>query len=450
MHAVLNIKSLFVTTFAIALVAFASLDASAQLVRAGGVGGVEINGEGVLANPAEVDTTKLHEIRQQGLAAVPQDLNKLSNLRFVSLRRLEAMLAKSHATGQPVPDEVQLMAGLQRVQYVLVYPELNDVVLAGPAEGWRVDAMGNIVGTTTGRPVITLDDFMAAFRSALDRPGAGMSCSIDPTPEGLARVQKLNARRTPNLGPQQAAANLAKALGQQKITVTGVPTTSHFARSMVAADFRMKRLAMGFEPAPIAGMPSYLQLLKGRGSKDMLPRWWLAPNYQPLLRDAKGLAWELRGQGVQCLTEQDHIDAAGKRTKSTKAGSSAQQWADRFTDRFEDLANHDSSFGQLRNAMDLAVVTTLLVHEGFAEQVGLDMPWIAEKQELARYNAPKSVATQTTFIKQRGRWVISASGGVQISPGEILANPETTPKLAAVAGQQTRLASDKSWWWDAK
>ena len=35
-------------------------------------------------------------------------------------------------------------------------------------------------------------------------------------------------------------------MGYQNISVSGVPETSHFARTMVAADFRMKRLAMKF------------------------------------------------------------------------------------------------------------------------------------------------------------------------------------------------------------
>ena len=52
---------------------------------------------------------------------------------------------------------------------------------------------------------------------------------------------------------------MEEAVGPQTITVTGVPDTSHFARVIVAADFRMKRLAMNFEPAPVDGMPSFLR-----------------------------------------------------------------------------------------------------------------------------------------------------------------------------------------------
>ena len=64
----------------------------------------------------------------------------------------------------------------------------------------------------------------------------------------------------------------------------------------------------------------------------MMPRWWLAPNYEPLRRDTDGLAWELRGQGVRCLTEQDFVDSAGQKQHSGKADATAQKWADTFTE----------------------------------------------------------------------------------------------------------------------
>ena len=421
-------------------------------VRQNAVGGVSIDAEGVVSNPEVGDPERLAAVRESGLGNVPTDIAAQSPLRFVSLRALEAIVAENKEAGLPIPDEVLLMAGLTRIQYVLVYPEQKDIVLAGPAEGWRIDDMGNVIGDKSGRPIIALDDFMAALRSAMANPGAGMSCSIDPTPEGLARVQKLVPSFTSNTGPEQAANAIAEALGYQTISVTGVPTTSHFARTMVAADFRMKRLAMGFEDSPVAGMPNYLQILgkrHGKVTQNMLPRWWLAPSYDPILRDQAGLAWEIRGQGVKCMTEQDYVNAQGEKTSTGKAGGPANQWADTFTEKFEELADSDSSFGNLRNVMDLAVVSTLIVREGMAEQVSLDMPWLTQKYQLDEFNAPQRVATQTTFIRAGGQWMISASGGVQIIPAEILAEDETTETIAAVAGQEAKVASE-AWWWDAK
>lgn len=434
---------------AAALLAMESTTWAGGFIRQNAVGGVSIDAQGVVSNPELGSPERLAAAWNNGRAAVPTDLAEMSDLRFVSLRQLEAIVAEKHEAGLPVPDEVEFLAGLQRVQYVLVYPQQGDIVLAGPAEGWRADRLGNVVGQTSGRPVLLLDDLMVALRAAMAEPGAGMSCSIDPTPEGLSRVQKVARGLKAGTSPQQASQVIAQALGYQTISVAGVPDTSHFARAMVAADFRMKRLAMGFEPSPVDGMPSYLELLgtsRGRVSQNMLPRWWLAPNYEPLLRDEGGLAWEIRGQGVKCMTEEDYVNAQGEKTGSGKASGPAQKWADSFTAKFADLAREDSSFGQLRNAMDLAVVTTLIVHQGMAEQVGLELPSLGGQQQLEEYNAPKQVATQTTFIKAGGQWLISASGGVQISPGGTITNAEAGK--IAVAQSQPQAAGD-SWWWDA-
>src|SRR6185295_18149601 len=100
-------------------------------------------------------------------------------------------------------------------------------------------------------------------------------------------------------------AGMEEALGQQKITLTGVPAESHFARVLVAADFQMKRLAMHLEPAPIAELPSFLDLMKSKRVKltNMMPRWWLACNYEPLAKSEDGLSWEIRGPDVKAMTE---------------------------------------------------------------------------------------------------------------------------------------------------
>ena len=71
-------------------------------------------------------------------------------LRKVSLRRLEAAVEEHCKSGTPLPQDIKFLGGLQRIHYVLVYPEQKDIVLVGPGEGWKVDARGNIVGVTTG------------------------------------------------------------------------------------------------------------------------------------------------------------------------------------------------------------------------------------------------------------------------------------------------------------
>ena len=152
----------------------------------------------------------------------------------------------------------------------------------------------------------------------------------------------------------------------------------------------MKRLAMDFEKSPVDGLPSYLSMLSGRaGQSNMMPRWWLAPNYEPIRRDADGLAWELRGTGVKCMTEEDVMHADGSIQHTGKSSTVAQKWADNFTERFEELAREDSTFGQLRNVMDLAVVAALLSKEGLTQFAGLEMLQLTGGTELEQYPAPR-------------------------------------------------------------
>ena len=145
---------------------------------------------------------------------------------------------------------MRYLAGMQRVQYVFVFPEQQDIVLAGPGEGWKMNDEGEIVGVTTNRPVMLLDDLLVALRSIEAAQQSGISCSIDPRKEGLVKLQALLQNR-PVLGddPSPMIAAIEEALGPQTITVAGVPETTHFARVLVAADYRMKRLGDGFRRA---------------------------------------------------------------------------------------------------------------------------------------------------------------------------------------------------------
>lgn len=437
-------RVLLASRLALAAMLFCAIaeSAHAQFIQRA-VGGVAIDPDGVLSAPTVEDEQQLAAARNQALAAAPENLNAAAQLRGVSLKSLEAKLAECRANGQPIPEDVQYLAGLQRVEYVVVYPDRGDIVLAGPAEGWRLDALGNVVGATTGRPVVMLDDLIVALRTADASRMEAISCSIDPTAEGMQRLQALLGTLQ-NIGdPQTTIERIEEALGPQQISLTGVPASSHFARTMVAADFRMKRLAMNFQPAPIGGMPSFLQLVSGR-STNMTPRWWLAAKYEPLAKDADGLTWQLRGQGVQCLTEESYYNSAGQRTQSVKASPAAEKWATTLTDRYSELADHDSAFGQLRNVMDLAVIAALIQKEELLTRANLELPELMQTASVAEYPVPKQVATSASFVKNRGSYTISASGGVQILPWQIADHSEVSADVTAV---REELTADASQWW---
>src|SRR5438094_109796 len=207
------------------------------------VGGVFVDAAGMVTPLEKSARIPLRDALRKMHAAAPAELNQSVEMRMVSLRRLEeAVQAAGQSTAEMLPDDLRFLAGMQRIQYVLIYPEERDIVLAGPGEGWKVDDEGNIVGVTTGRPVLRLEDLIVAFRTVDNARQGGISCSIDPTPEGQQRYEALMAKGLK--ADAGALAAVKRAFGPQAISVTGVPADSHLARVLVSSDFHLKRIAM--------------------------------------------------------------------------------------------------------------------------------------------------------------------------------------------------------------
>ena len=386
--------------------------------------------------------------RAEGLAKAPAELNQPAGLRKVSLRRVEAVAEACSKNGKPLPDEIKLLGGLQRIEYVLVYPEQRDIVLAGPGEGWKVDKCDNIVGATTGRPVMLLDDLVVALRTARQAAQGGITCSIDPTAEGRARLRAYVGTLHTMDDPQTIMANIERSLGPEQISFTNVPTTSHFARVLLAADYQMKRLAMEFDPPPIRGLPGFLHMISAgpMGMSNMMPRWWLEPKYEGVFRDASGLAWELRGGSVKCMTEEDFLTAANVREHTGKSSPTAQKWADNMTAKYDELALAAPIFGELRNCMELAVVGALLAKEDLPGKAGYSMPLLMSSSALAtgEFPAPKQVDSKGSIIGKGENWVISVSGGVAIQSWAIASGSRESDAPAAVRSKAVP-AADGNW-----
>lgn len=426
--------------------------AACSMAHAGGffrnaaVGGVSIDTNGVLKQPTAHEVSALRQDVEGQLAEIPQGMDTELGLRRVSLRQLEAALQESGTSDLGrLPDEIRFLAGLQRVQYVLVYPEQQDIVLVGPAEGWRMNAWGHPVGKTTGRPVLQLEDLLVAFQAS--RGTDMISCSIDPTEAGTRAMQQY-VRRQKKFSPH-VVDEMARQLGAQQITLTGVPETSHFARVLVAADYRMKRIAMQLEASPLESLPSFLQMMAKSRVKitNMMPRWWLACDYEPLARSEDGLAWELRGQGVRVQTEDSLVKADGSYTPSGKKSPIAARWADSMTRQYDELSKKEAVFGQLRNLMDLSVIAALVQSEGLMQKANCALPTITgENGEilLEAWNPPKTVASQCSFIKRGRDYLITASGGVEIDAYRYAKQSQVSKHVSSVHEQNK---PGNTWWW---
>jgi hypothetical protein len=239
-------------------------------------------------------------------------------------------------------------------------------------------------------------------------------------------------------------------LGMQTISITGVPADSHFARVIVAADYKMKRLAMNLDKAPVHGMPSYMDMVSAgpKGMNNMLPRWWLAPNYEALLTDGEGTAWEFRSAGVKCVAEEDLLTANGEKQRQAKQSGPIKKWADTMTAKYEELSAKDVVFGQLRNCIDLAVVAALISKERLEERAGHSFSLLTDANRLPteQYHTPTAVPSKASAVSKRGSVVISASGGVQIESWSLADKAEANDSLAPVRKQAQPTA--KVWWWN--
>ena len=171
-----------------AVLIFASTAQGQISFREPAVGGISIDTDGVVHQPTLEHIQLAHQRMLAEIAGPSQQLQAPARQRMISLRRLESAVAAQSEEGvSSLPEEIRFLAGIQRIQYVFVYPEQRDIVLAGPGEGWRVDDQGRVVGVTTGRPVLLLDDLLVARASASSLREGGITCSIDPSPEGLVR-----------------------------------------------------------------------------------------------------------------------------------------------------------------------------------------------------------------------------------------------------------------------
>ncbi len=130
----------------------------------GGVGvistrpwGVSINvGRHVLSNAEARPALRLKQAREKAMQGVSADFKGISELRKISLRGLQEAIARTRAArirGQPLPDALQLLAGLKKIQYISSTPtSKTSSLLVRPKVGRAPSASGNIVGETSGPP----------------------------------------------------------------------------------------------------------------------------------------------------------------------------------------------------------------------------------------------------------------------------------------------------------
>ena len=454
-------RALFGALMIAGLMSVVASPASAQQTA-----GVLITTDGVLQMQYHADPSG-QLARQRAMAAradLAADIAASSELRMVSLTRLEAVIAERLATSSGLGDEMLNLAGLTRLKYVFYYPESGDIVIAGPAEGWMNDASGRTVGIESRQPTLKLEDLIVALRMyapesadvANKAPAHVIGCSIDPTQEGLARMQnflrQVGATATP--GDTDYIVNgLRDSLGLQNVRVLGVPENTHFARVMVEADYRMKLIGIGLEQPPIR-LASYVHNARPADvARNAMQRWFFIPDYECVRVSDDGLAMELVGDGVKLVSDDEVVGGDGVRRKAARVDKASQMFVTGFTKRYSELARRSPVFAQLRNLIDVAIAAAYIKDNDLYTEADWDLGVLADESQVSVQHHPvaRQVETAVASVWRGNQLMTPVGGGVHIEPDLALGAEkllEDDGKLHAVRVDADLKLAEGQWWWD--
>ncbi len=430
--------------------------------------GVWVDAQGVLHRELNTETQGwLEQIRHAMAPPIrgslgPQDVRAFSQLRKVSLPRLERLAQLKAAAGEPLPEEMFTLAGLQRIEYLFVYPDSGDLVIAGPAGDWTTDTAGRTVGTQTGHPTLRLDDLVTLLRYVRQHPGQPFGCSIDPRQENLAKAQQFIAAQQSAKRPIRTwVSELADQLGLQDIVMLGeLDPQSNVARTLVEADYHMKLIAAGLVDGG-HNVPSYLSALQPGQAGGAVPllRCWFTLNYQSIQANQNLQAFEFSGSGVKVNTEDGLLAAQGQKNLSGQADERAQAFAHNFTAHFEELAKRYPVYGQLQGVFDLALACALIRSGSLDSHVDWSMSYFGPSgdylpKQLPGPQAVKSVFNHKTVRQGRLKHTFAMiSGGVSANPWTLARKDaleiENRGELSSVIDRSApQELPAEQWWWD--
>lgn len=423
------------------------------------IGGAVIDANGVLRTQwldPRLTKQRVMAARQSRSSEVMQR----SSLRKVSLNRLEAAVAEAIAAGQQPSEDMLALAGLTRIQYVFFYPETQDVVIAGPAEGVFRDAGGRFLGMDSGLPVVHLEDMVTALRAfSPDSPPTNrISVSIDPTPEGLAQMQKFMASLGGQARPGQERMitnGMKKSMGMQNVTLRGVPESTNFARVLVEADYRMKLIGIGLERVN-APLVSYTERSPANAaSANSLQRWYFVPNYAGVAVSEDGYALQLNDRGVKLIGESELVDSSGGRASTQRANPASDAFCADFTQYYNDIARHIQVYAELRNLIDATVAAAYIQQQDFYQEANWSMATFGDESQFAveTHTAPLQVETAVNAVWKGNMLLTPIGGGIRVEPAKALLDEALVSDTDGSADALKQLAAPTAaeanrWWWD--
>ena len=429
--------------------------------------GVFVDGTGTLKKIKVGNNDMADRIRERGReGSGNRDWMWKSDLRMISITRLEKAAQLLAARGKPVSETMRNLGGMYQVKYLMMYPETGDIVIAGPAGPWKLNQDNRPVNVETGKPVLQLDDLVVCLRNAWDNNGK-FGCSITPRKQNLADTKQFLA--TTSLKGKRWSKEIRSVLGKQDIEVFGIDPGTHAARVLVEADYRMKLLGMGLEES-IPEVPSYFDRVK-LGANGQVPpmdvvRWWFTLNYDDIVSNDARTTFTFNGTGVKVLSETEFISDQGDRIHTGTSHGPTKGFARDFTKHFDKLADEYPVYRQLKNVFDMALVANLIRNQEMSAKTKWHRTFFAtpdSDQSLAYRVRMDRTATQVDSVlnekilkvrKQKStvkHHMVGVSGGISCNVHDILEakfSDDSNGELAKSQKLATPDAEEIKWWWD--
>lgn len=421
-----------------ALLGLAAQAAAAQ-VSAPHPEGVHLDGEGVLSSKRREPDPRLKELRRRARGKKEEG----GGLCYISLPRLFKKAREHIKAGEKLPAKIRYLGGMVRLQYIFIYPEDGDLVIAGPAEPFDPDVVYRPLGKRTGRPVLQLDDLVTALRSS--GPGKSpfrVGCDILITKEIAERVDKKVAEVTQKLreiSPREAADRIAEAGGTQPVKYYGVPANTRFAFVCVEADFRLKELGLDLFESPVRKVRSYFSLLR---RPERHHRFSLESHYDAIAVSPEGNAYELRGPSLKVNSGLLRVD--GRMAKGTKISRAAKRFKDQCNKYFDELCESLVSWADLQNLGDLTVLAALIGKDELHKKVKWNLSWILDPDgyPVGTMKTPRSAKVLCNY-RHAGGMLLFTSGGVGLFPTQWV--KKTTVDEEGGVSEKARRPDEEIW-----
>ena len=419
--------------------------------------GVYVNPQGLMrrikVDPFRESIQQLHRKLRTGVSEdenSPSDADDFATtiegdttLCRVSLVRLERAVQRRWALGREPTERMRHLAGLSRVRYLLLYPEQRDLVLVGPGGPWHYDDQGRALSTQDGAPVMLLDDLVELLRNAMDGMGR-FGCSITPRQANLANAQAfLRESAGRPVAPTRRKRwldSLRDNLGWQDVEVYGIDHSSRAARVLVEADYHMKLIGMGLAPG-VDNVQSYLDGIQlgpdGTPPPMDVLRWWFTLHYGPVVCSEHRDAFEISGQGVRVLSENELLSELGERIHTGESRGLNKRFSSSFTQNFEALSAKYPIYGQLRTVFDLAMVAALIRSEDLASQIDWQAAHFrnADAYQIHKHRSVTTVQSVINYrVLNKKYFVAGVSGGVSANPREFMrtGRPKESAELSEI------------------